>query len=189
MYARLLACDLFIHGIGGAKYDQIADAVVRRFFGVRPPGYAVVSATCRLPLPRFDVTEADRAAAIHAIRDLHYNPQRHLGNSESANSPEATAALDRKKDALAEGLRLRERSPERHGERRAAFAKIREANETLLATMPGNVEAARRRLAEVEAGLEDSLVTNSREWFFALYPTEQLRRLAEGVADGGGFRP
>ena len=29
--------DLFIHGIGGAKYDELTDEIIRRFFGIEPP--------------------------------------------------------------------------------------------------------------------------------------------------------
>ncbi len=182
MYARLLACDLFIHGIGGAKYDQIADDVIRRFFRVEPPAYACVSATCRLPLPRFNIAEGDRAAAARAFRDLRYNPQRRAGDSLLKNNAEAASVLARRASAVAEAARLREQASWRHAERRAAFKAIREANEGLQAAMPGAIEAARRRLAEVEACLEHDRIAKSREWFLALYPGEQLRRLGEDTA-------
>src|SRR5205085_514035 len=39
MYARLVLSDLFIHGIGGAKYDEVTDEIIRRFFGIEPPKY------------------------------------------------------------------------------------------------------------------------------------------------------
>lgn len=182
MYARLLACDLFVHGIGGAKYDQIADDVVRRFFGVEPPAYVCASATCRLRLPRFEVTEADLLAAMRAARDLRYNPQRHAGSSLLKATAETASVLARRAAAVAEASRLREQAPGQHAERRAAFARIREANEALLAAMPGAAEAARRRLAEVGARLEHDRIARSREWFFALYSQAELRLLCAEVA-------
>ena len=36
LFARLVLADLFIHGIGGAKYDQLTDELIRRFFGLVP---------------------------------------------------------------------------------------------------------------------------------------------------------
>jgi len=84
MYARLLACDLFIHGIGGAKYDQITDAIIRAFFGVTPPAYGCVSATLHLDLPRFGVQPADLVQAQHKARDLRYNPQRYVATDQNA---------------------------------------------------------------------------------------------------------
>ena len=34
MFSRFLLGDLFIHGIGGAKYDELGDEIARRFFGI-----------------------------------------------------------------------------------------------------------------------------------------------------------
>ncbi len=60
LFARLFLADLFIHGIGGGKYDELTDAIVRRFYGFEPPRYLVLSATRWLPLPSFPVTSDDR---------------------------------------------------------------------------------------------------------------------------------
>ena len=43
MYARLMLADLFLHGIGGAKYDQLTDLIIRQFFDVQPPRGAAVT--------------------------------------------------------------------------------------------------------------------------------------------------
>ena len=32
LYARLFLGDLFIHGIGGGKYDEVTDAIIRRYY-------------------------------------------------------------------------------------------------------------------------------------------------------------
>ena len=48
LFARLVLSDLFIHGIGGAKYDQLTDELIRSFFGLAPPDYLVISATLHL---------------------------------------------------------------------------------------------------------------------------------------------
>ncbi len=45
LYARLVLGDLFVHGIGGAKYDELTDALWRRFFGLTPLAFLTVSAT------------------------------------------------------------------------------------------------------------------------------------------------
>ena len=37
LFSRFLLGDLFIHGIGGAKYDELGDEIARRFFGIEPP--------------------------------------------------------------------------------------------------------------------------------------------------------
>ena len=52
LWARLALGDLFIHGIGGAKYDCVTDRLIERFFGLTPPRFMVVSATLHLPIQR-----------------------------------------------------------------------------------------------------------------------------------------
>src|SRR5262249_45745914 len=32
LFARMFVADLFIHGIGGGKYDELTDAIARRFY-------------------------------------------------------------------------------------------------------------------------------------------------------------
>ena len=39
LFARLLLADLFLHGIGGGKYDELTDELMRRFFGCRAAGF------------------------------------------------------------------------------------------------------------------------------------------------------
>lgn len=45
IFLRLYFCDIFIHGIGGANYEWVSNKVIERFFGLRPPPYAVISGT------------------------------------------------------------------------------------------------------------------------------------------------
>ncbi len=52
MFARLLLGDLFVHGIGGAKYDELGDEILRGFFGFAPPGFQTLSMTLWLGLAR-----------------------------------------------------------------------------------------------------------------------------------------
>ncbi|MGA2499179.1 MAG: hypothetical protein ABSH20_15680 [Tepidisphaeraceae bacterium] len=58
MYCRLVLADLFIHGIGGAEYDQVTDRVIELWYAVRPPPVAIVTATLYFPTaesqPRID---------------------------------------------------------------------------------------------------------------------------------------
>ena len=55
LFARLFLADLFVHGIGGGKYDELTDDIIRRFYGCEPPAFLVLSATRLLPLPAVPV--------------------------------------------------------------------------------------------------------------------------------------
>ncbi len=50
LFARLVLGDMFLHGIGGTKYDQVTNLFAQSFFGIELPEYATVSATLRLPI-------------------------------------------------------------------------------------------------------------------------------------------
>ena len=78
MFCRYLLGDLFIHGIGGAKYDELGDSIARRFFGIEPPGFLTLSLTAWLGLPDQTATPSELATLERALRDLVYNPDRHL---------------------------------------------------------------------------------------------------------------
>jgi hypothetical protein len=50
LFMRLAISDLFLHGIGGGKYDQITDLIIERWCGIEPPKFAVATATLFLPI-------------------------------------------------------------------------------------------------------------------------------------------
>ena len=49
LFCRLFLCDLFIHGLGGARYDRITDEILKRFFLGAGAPFIAVSATLALP--------------------------------------------------------------------------------------------------------------------------------------------
>src|SRR5262249_56364097 len=56
LFVRLCLADAFIHGIGGGKYDQGTDPIVRRVFHTEPPADPGVSPTPPPPLKPFPPT-------------------------------------------------------------------------------------------------------------------------------------
>ncbi len=45
LFLRAFCCDLFVHGIGGAKYDRFVDEFAENLWGVKLPRFVVASAT------------------------------------------------------------------------------------------------------------------------------------------------
>ena len=78
MMARVLSGDWFAHGIGGAKYDQMTDQIIERFFGLAPPAYHVVSGTLLLPVERGGGALQRMCEAKRRLRDLQWNPDRYF---------------------------------------------------------------------------------------------------------------
>jgi len=79
LYNRLFISDLFIHGLGGAKYDLVTDEIIREFFKVEPPHFLVVSCTLYLNFKSSPSSSDSKISALKKkIRDLGFNPQRYI---------------------------------------------------------------------------------------------------------------
>lgn len=175
LWARLLACDLFVHGIGGAKYDRITDGIFRRYYRREPPAYTCVSATLRLPLPRQPSTLGDMATARRRVRDWRYNPPRYIPDPPDS-------LLAQRSRLIRESDRLREARGPRIA-RREAFLGIRGVNAQLIETHPHVGRELADRLARIRRELESNLVADSREFFYALQPGHRLAGLAARLAE------
>ncbi len=181
IWARLLASDLFIHGIGGAKYDRITDAIIRTFYGVEPPAMACVSATLLLPLPRRPVTDAELAAARRWLRDVLYQPDRW-----ASGMVEAAPLLADRQAAIARSDELRRiaRGRTHHTERAQVWERIRDLNHRILALRPTVAADAKSAISRLEQMRNTDRIRASREYFFALLTYERLRSLCTSL-----FRP
>jgi hypothetical protein len=170
MYARLVLSDLFIHGIGGAKYDELTDEIIRRFFGIEPPRYLTATATFRLPIERPNITIDDVRDAARLVRNVRYRPESLVGHPLLAND----AALERELQALAAEKRRYVRS---HTIRRGShdvFAGLERINASMyerLKLLEAHLRAEHSRLTRQ---LQQARTLGSREFSFVLYPEEYL---------------
>lgn len=176
LWARLLVCDLFVHGIGGAKYDRITDEIMRRYYKCSPPGFACVSATLRLPLPVFDTTPERLREVRRKIRDWHFNPQRYLSDPPADLVTERSRLIDRSRH-------LREIRASRL-DRRATYRAIHAANTRLMQLDPRREDELERQLARLERELSSNETAGSREYFYCLQPTDRLSALADRLRAG-----
>jgi hypothetical protein len=79
LYNRLFISDLFVHGLGGAKYDLVTDEIIREFFKVEPPHFLVVSCTLYLDFKSSpDESDSKISTLKKKIRDLEFNPERYV---------------------------------------------------------------------------------------------------------------
>jgi hypothetical protein len=178
LYARLFLSDLFIHGIGGGIYDELTDDLMRRFYECEPPEYLVLSATLWLPLPRSATTEDEGRRLRRELRDVRYNPQRHLDEIESSEELAALAA--RKQEWIA-------RQPATRAERRERFRMLRSLTEELRHSLLLREEQLRQEWRQCQRHLRVNAVLQRRDYSFCLYPESVLRPfctqfLGEGTA-------
>jgi len=167
MFARLVLSDIFIHGIGGAKYDQLTDAIVRRFFGVEPLEYLVATATLKLPLPRRSIEMADVARIDQLLRELRYHPELYVNGNSAAH-----ALVSEKRRWVARHVPPHERRT-----RHEALERINRALYDLVQERRTHLLSERD---ELRALWRNETILGSREFAFCLFPADSLRtRLLE----------
>ncbi|MFO1063962.1 MAG: hypothetical protein U0892_08875 [Pirellulales bacterium] len=102
MFSRLALADIFLHGIGGGKYDQITDAILFDFFGLTPPPMCIATSTLTLPIQTSPDRESanlpisgrtDESPAIH-LRRMRYHAEEYLEYPDD----EAERLMQRKKE-------------------------------------------------------------------------------------------
>ncbi|MFI4876921.1 MAG: hypothetical protein ACIALR_16330 [Blastopirellula sp. JB062] len=164
-YARLALSDLFIHGIGGAKYDQVTDLIIARFFGVAPPPIVAATATVHLPIDRTPSATNETARIARLLRDLRFNPDRHLGD---LRSEPITELIAKKRRWLAET------SPHLQAERHRAIEWV---NLALQPALVEQRESLERQLTKSKREARNDAIAFSREYAFSLFPEKSLRSL------------
>jgi hypothetical protein len=181
LWARLLVCDMFVHGIGGAKYDRVTDGIFRRYYRCEPPPYACFTATLRLPLHRYPATTADLAATRRRSRDVRFNPQRYIA------APPADLLAERDRLIAASKLLHEQRGP--RIDRLNAFNAIRRINAQLHEIDPQTVMRLEQQLDLTRQQLLSNVVADSREFFYALQPRARLETLARRLIQSAGGEP
>ncbi len=163
-----------MHGIGGAKYDQVTDLVACRWLGAAPPPYLTATATFRLPLGAPPPGEVERqvAEARRTLREMKYHPER-FGEARDVGAMSAAAF----EELVAEKRRRVAEEPPR-----GAGKPRREAIVELNAAMRGGLTSAEQHLEAQLLALQESARQaewkNGREFSFCLFSEELPERLS-----------
>lgn len=173
-FARLLLCDLFIHGIGGAKYDEMTGDFAPEFFGTELAPLCCVSATLHLPLPLHGVTPDEIRAAQRASRDVRFNPQRYLKTLPAEQ-------FRQRVELIRQAEHLRRAEPADREARQAVFRAIRQENARLLRQDPWRPGELEERAKELEQRRREDEAALDREYFYALHPRRSLELLVERI--------
>ena len=169
LFARICLSDLFVHGIGGAKYDLMTDTICREFFEIEAPPFETVSATVHLPLSSaYPVTEQQIRELQHSIRDCKYNPDRRM---TSIGDGESKTLITQKHQILE---KISGRRPTR-----SEHIQLESINRRLSA----QIEVIHRNLILEKEILQKQSAANSifenREFSWCLHPGASIRAFME----------
>ncbi|MDI3280126.1 MAG: hypothetical protein QJR13_01980, partial [Bacillota bacterium] len=179
IFCRLFLADLFLHGVGGGRYDRVADRIIQGFYGIEPPPYAVVSLTLHF-LPGYPEGGVEESASRayrwwEAVRRLRFSPERCLEEpwtrgwwTEEARRRVAELGR-RKEEAIALLLAAQKAAERRRAGRTLAELgrELREAAEPVLAAAEEELRRAEARLAEAKAA-------EYREYPFCFYEPPEV---------------
>jgi len=174
LYARLFLGEIFIHGIGGGKYDELTDQIIRDFYHLEPPKYLVLSGTLQLPLPSFPSRPMDCRRLARELRDLRWNPQRHLTGGADIEPVTSTNHLELNQP-INEKTAWMARCPETLADRRQRFHELRKLTGLLLPLVSQKGKQLQAQLEACKREVEANRILQSREYAFCLYPEETLR--------------
>ena len=170
MYARVVLSDLFVHGIGGGRYDQLTDVIVERFFGFEPPDFLVATATLQLPIDLPDCQEESLRNLDRQLREIKFSPELYL--SESTDAP-AKVNL-----RLAQFISAKETllATVRSGQAPTAawHQQLAQINQQLQAFATKSQEQLSKHRQKLKTVAEQRSLLGSREFSFCLFPQKTL---------------
>ncbi len=180
MYTRLFVSDLFVHGIGGGKYDQLTDAIIADYFQLPPPPMVVASATLRLPWDTALLqpgTSAETSVEIRRNRDQ-MRRARNQGDTvldTALDDGDELQELQRRKSHLLANIPPRGQKWDWHHQITAVNKRLSELAEP-------KFQEAKAAVDQLTALERQQRLLESREVSFALFPrdyiSEALTKLA-----------
>jgi hypothetical protein len=175
LFARLFLGEFFLHGIGGGKYDEVTDQLIRAFYWTEPPHYGMLTATLLLPFTHWPATPDDVRRLARRRRDLRYNPERYL-SAAARQEVQIAHWLDEKES-------WRRAAPARATEKKQRFQAIRAVNENLAMQLTAAEVESNLQLTRAEREVDSNAVLDRRDYAFCLYPEEMLRTFMRQFLD------
>ncbi|WP_144977015.1 hypothetical protein [Bremerella volcania] len=171
---RLVASDLFVHGIGGAKYDQVTDEISRFYFGMQPPIFVTSTATAQLPIERLNWSPNVLREFDGRLRDAEFNPDRAIDDAME-DDPKWQSLLEQKSRLLA--------NVPKFPEKRLWHRRLQEVNSKLRNEIAEPVARLRIERDKIARQLQQKQLLTSREYSLLLFPEEGLRNLLLDLAE------
>ncbi len=182
LWARLLLADIFVHGIGGAKYDRITDNIIRDYYEIQAPIMACASATLHLPLPTHSAGTASLQQLHRESRDWQHNPHLALDGL-----PEAQDHLTTLQTLITQSQALRKTSPQDRRARREVFDNLRKIKAQLQQYQPERQATIDARIAQMRLTTLENEIALGREYFFGLFDDETLHQLLAALPAESDF--
>lgn len=170
LFARMFLADLFIHGVGGGRYDRVTDGVARRYYRADPAPFVVASMTMYLPLGAHVVSEEEIADIRQRLNRLEHNPDAMLGEVEFDAEEERVRAR-----ALAsEKQKLVAEIAGDGADKKALGQRIRDVNAELAGILAPLAAQLRDELTQLEGQRLTADVLTDRTYPFCFWSPAEI---------------
>jgi hypothetical protein len=181
LYARGVLSQSFLHGIGGALYDQMTDRLARLVWDLQLPPYAIATATMHLANSHltnshWEVSTQQRLKLQRRLRDLHYSPER---------IPEFA---QQHPQWVVDKQRLLESIPP-HKQRLAWQRQVEQMLADARRVLAPEIGKTIAQLERLNIQLQERALMTHREWSFVLFDQSlpaQLRDMAQQAIESSG---
>lgn len=167
-FCRIYLADAFLHGIGGAKYDEITDELLSTFWRVPAAAMICVTATAHLPIVAPPLPPQPRGS----LREAWHNPQRIWADLPGE-------LLAEKQQLIRECLRLRENDRANRADRRRNHTSLRDLTERLATITKPRREQLRDAWHDYTVRGGWLGIARDREYFFAMHSRDTMLALIE----------
>jgi hypothetical protein len=156
MFLRLFLADQFVHGIGGARYDQVTDFFIESYFRMQPPKFSVTTATLFFP----QALDQQRACVRCVKQEGHRLKHDLLGG--------------RKRELVAQIAELPRRSPQRSIQFMQMHSELAHA-----AIESPTIQRWQEKLQQTQEREKQEKTLFDRELFYAIQPRERLLQMIQ----------
>lgn len=184
LFARMFVADLFIHGVGGAKYDRVTDAIISDFFNVEPPAYLAVTATLWLATGA-EIQQVETVAELRQrLHALQHNPDRFVDDPSLSDGdrPQLSHLAERKAELVTAIGRA-------GADKKRLGTEIRDVNGRLAMLLRPVQAATRERMALAERAEQSRRVATHRDFPFCYWLPEDVVSVVDAALDTAEVAP
>jgi hypothetical protein len=164
---RLAACELFIHGLGGERYDRITELWLGKWLGKSLAPTAMVTSTMRLRIPGSWPTEESIARATWTAHRSRHDPLI-LGDAARASAKQ-------------ELLKRINAAPRKSRDRAELYRELHVLLDQSRREHQATIESFDTQAASVVARADEANIATDRTWAFPLYEADQLASLRDAI--------
>ena len=178
LFARLALGDLFVHGVGAARYDEVTNRIIMNLFQIAPPPMAVVTGTLFLAQPRVPGGTGELRQLKQMLRDVKYHPEKFFLPSTADLQETANQAAEGD-HAVARLIALKRQwiaTPKTPQNARTRHLAITECNNRLREHLKDLEQNLLAKLDHLQTVVKQDNILRFREFPFCFYPEEKLRQ-------------